>query len=179
MFTWGFIYLILRPDDFLPYNIYILVHFNRTYLCDLYTGKPHWYIVSYLWKPVSQHCSQHSGKCVFTAYIYNCIVIQGQGVFRLRPVKVIAIICFFSTSCFITQLLFGTVSNRVGLKRCNRQTHIMTGVFSFRNKVMWHWREIKTRGNTTTLRPGGLAWCWWFWGRAPCLCLTHLLRSLS
>lgn len=81
--------------------MYILVHIsNRTYLCYLYTGKPHWYIVSYLWKPVSQHRSQHSGKCVFAAYIYSCIVIQGQGVFRLRPVKVICYYLLFFNILF-------------------------------------------------------------------------------
>ncbi len=109
-------------------------------------------------------------------------LIQGQGVFRLRPVrwKSNAFI-YFSTSCSITQLLFVAVSKGVGfIRRCKRQTHVITtDVFSCRNKVMWRWQEIKTRGNITTLRPGGLAWCWWFWGRAPCLCLTHLHRSLS
>lgn len=41
---------------------------SESYLCDLYTGKPHWNIVSYLWKPVGQHLSQHSGECVLAAH---------------------------------------------------------------------------------------------------------------
>ncbi len=149
-------------------------------LCDLYTGKPHWNFVGYLWKPVGQHLRQHSGKCVFAEYISNCIVIQG--VFMLRPVRWESnAFIYFSTSCSIAQLLFVAVSKGVGLtRRCKRQTHVITtDVFSCRNKVMWRWQEIKTRGNITTLRPGGLAWCWWFWGRPPCLCLTRLHRSRS
>lgn len=157
-----------------------MVNTSKSYLCDLYTGQPHWDIVSYLWEPVGQHLSQHSGKCVFAEYISNCIVIQG--VFMLRPVrwKSNAFI-YFSTSCSMTQLLFVAVSKGVGLmRRCKRQTHVITtDVFSCRNKVMWRWQEIKTRGNITTLRPGGLAWCWWFWGRPLCLCPTRLHRSLS
>ncbi len=113
-------------------------------------------------------------------HISNCIVIQG--VFMLRPVRWESnAFIYFSTSCSIAQLLFVAVSKGVGLtRRCKRQTHVITtDVFSCRNKVMWCWQEIKTRGNITTLRPGGLAWCWWFWGRPPCLCLTRLHRSRS
>lgn len=86
-------------------------------------------------------------------------VIQGQGVFRLHPVMWMSdTFIYLISSCFITWLLFIAVSTRMGLtKRCKRQMYVITDIFFHRNKVMWRWLEIKTRGNITTLKPGGWA----------------------